>query len=107
MVKQSFDRVRPRTEAGDDRIVVIDGEVRVPDRDGKRALFSSEPEPPSFGSVAITCTRCDARSVVSWGAALKLAFPSIPALVPGTGVRVWLKCPACRRRSWSVVSLRY
>lgn len=103
----TFDRVRPRSaDAADERIIVIDGEVRVPDREGKRALFSNEPEPPSLGSVAMTCTRCEARSVVSWGRALRLAFPSVPALVPGSGVRVWLRCPTCQQRSWVDLSLR-
>lgn len=108
MPDQTFDRVRPRTaHAGDERITVIDGEVRVPDREGKRALFSGEPEPPSLGSIAMTCTRCDARSVVSWGAALRLAFPSVPVVVPASGVRVWMKCPTCDRRVWVDLSLRY
>ncbi len=63
-MSETFDRVRPRTaRASDEQIIVIDGEVRVPDREGKRALFSSEPEPPSLGSIAMTCTRCEARSV--------------------------------------------
>lgn len=48
-MSETFDRVRPRTaRASDEQIIVIDGEVRVPDREGKRALFSSEPEPPSL-----------------------------------------------------------
>ncbi len=106
-MSETFDRVRPRTaRASDEQIIVIDGEVRVPDREGKRALFSSEPEPPSLGSIAMTCTRCEARSVVSWAQALRLAFPSVPALVPGSGVRLWLKCPTCRDRSWVDLSLR-
>ena len=107
MPEQTFDRVRPRTaDAGDERIIVVDGEVRVPDREGKRALFSSEPEPPSLGSVAMTCTSREARSVVSWTRALRLAFPSVPALVPGSGVRIWIKCPTCEERSWIDLSLR-
>lgn len=108
MREQTFDRVRPRTaDQADERIIVIDGEVRVPDREGKRALFSSEPEPPSLGSIAMTCTRCEARSVVSWSRALRMAFPSVPALLPGAGARIWIKCPTCQRRSWVDLSLRY
>lgn len=107
MTKPTFDRVRPRTGAAEERIGLVDGEIRVPDREGKRALFSGEPEPPTLGSVAITCTRCDARSVVPWGKALRLAFPSVPALVPGAGVRVWMRCRTCRHRTWNVLSLRY
>lgn len=102
----SFDRVRPRNL--DEKESLLDeGRLRVPDREGKRALFSDAPEPPSFGSVAITCTKCDSRSVLSWSSALRLAFPSVPAVAPGSGVRLWLKCPSCRQRSWTEVSLRY
>ena len=102
----SFDRVRPRNL--DEKESLLDeGRLRVPDRDGKRALFSDAPEPPTFGSVAITCTKCDSRSVLSWSSALRLAFPSVPAVAPGSGVRLWLKCPSCRQRSWTEVSLRY
>ena len=106
MATSSFDRVRRRNLEERDRIVE-NGEVRVPDREGKRALFSAAPEPPTFGSVAITCTKCECRSVVSWSGALKLAFPSIPAVAPGSGVRMWLKCPACRQRSWVGLSLTH
>lgn len=117
MSKPTFDRVRPRTGSTDrgstrpsdseGRLGMVDGEIRVPDREGKRALFSGEPEPPTLGSVAITCTRCEARSVVPWGKALRLAFPSVPALVPGAGVRIWMRCRTCRNRTWNVLSLRY
>ena len=102
----SFDRVRPRNL--DEKESLLDeGRLRVPDREGKRALFSDAPEPPTFGSVAITCTKCDSRSVLSWSSALRLAFPSVPAVAPGSGVRLWLKCPSCSQRSWTEVSLRY
>lgn len=101
----SFDRVRPRA-LSEPESPLVDGEVRVPDREGKRALFSDAPEPPTFGSIAITCTRCEARSVVGWTRALRLAFPSVPALVPGTGMRVWMRCPTCQHRSWNVLSVR-
>lgn len=104
MTPQSFDRVRPRGAAESDQRP-SEGQAKVPDREGKRALFSAAPEPPSLGSVALTCTRCEARSVVSWTTALRLAFPSVPAVAPGSGVRLWLKCPTCKRRSWVEMSL--
>jgi hypothetical protein len=104
MPSPSFDRVRPRTTTSPPE--QPEGQpTRVPDREGKRVLFSATPEPPSFGSVAITCTRCEARSVISWSSALKLAFPSVPAVVPGSGVRLWLKCPTCRQRAWVEISM--
>lgn len=102
----TFDRVRPRSATPADRYAAPDGDLRVPDREGKRALFSGEPEPPTLGSVAITCTRCEARSVVPWGKALRMAFPSVPALVPGSGMRVWMRCRTCRHRTWNELSLR-
>jgi len=99
----SFDRVRPRNLAGKEG-PDPEVQVRVPDREGKRALFSATPEPPSFGSVVITCTHCESRSVISWTSALRLAFPSIPAVLPGSGFRLWLKCPTCRKRAWVEMS---
>ena len=107
MSSHAFDRVRPRHADDSSAIEIVNGEVRVPDREGKRALFSEAPEPPTFGSVAMTCTKCEARSVVSWTRALRLVFPSVPALVPGSGVRLWLKCPTCSERAWVDLSLRY
>ncbi|MCB0919502.1 MAG: hypothetical protein KDC39_13155 [Actinobacteria bacterium] len=105
MTNDSFDRVRPRN-LDPQRVGIVDGNIKVPDREGKRALFSEEAAPPALGSVALVCGSCDTRTVVSWAKALKLAFPSVPAVVPGTGVRVWMKCPACRDRGWVEVSLR-
>lgn len=99
MPEQSFDRLRPR---GDDATDA----TRVPDREGKQALFSSQPEPPTLGSVALRCTLCDARSVVSWAKAVRLAFPAVPAALPGAGARLWMRCPTCGRRAWVVISLK-
>ena len=101
----SFDRVRPRSEESDRTVGLVDGTSQVPDREGKRALFSSEPAPPTLGSVAMVCSRCETRSVVSWSRALRLAFPSVPALVPGNGIRVWMRCGTCERRAWVDLSL--
>jgi hypothetical protein len=101
----SFDRVRPRSKQTDRTVGFVDGESQIPDREGKRALFSSEPAPPTLGSVAMVCNRCETRSVLSWSRALRLAFPSVPALVPGNGVRVWMRCGTCERRSWVDLSL--
>lgn len=102
--KPTFDRVRPRSEESD-RPIGVDGEGQVPDREGKRALFSSEPAPPTLGSVAMVCSGCGTRSVVSWSRALRLALPSVPALVPGSGVRVWMRCRTCNQRAWVDLSL--
>ena len=102
----NLDRVRPRSQEPERVVGMVDGEVRVPDREGKRALFSNEAAPPTLGSVSMSCLRCDTRSVVSWSKALKLTFPSVPALVPGAGVRVWMRCQTCHERAWVDLSLR-
>jgi hypothetical protein len=101
----NFDRVRPRSDS-DSSFGLVDG-VRVPDREGKRALFTSESAPPALGAVSLTCTRCETRSVVSWSKALRLAFPSVPAVVPGSGIRIWMRCASCDERAWVDLSLRY
>lgn len=97
---QSFDRLRPRDASG------AAGPAVTRDREGKRALFSELAEPPAAGSVALTCSRCDARSVVSLATVLRVAFPAVPAVLPRQGFRANMKCPACSERSWLAVSLR-
>jgi ribosomal protein S27AE len=98
--EQSFDRVRPRAAGAA-------GRAKTTDREGKRALFSEVAAPPSAGSVALDCSKCGARSVVSMATLWRVAFPAVPAVVPGHGVRANMKCPACGERSWLTVSLRH
>lgn len=74
--------------------------VRSSDPQGKRSLFSDEVSPPSVGSVALHCERCDCRSVVSVIQAAKLATPMLYLPSPGRTNKVWMKCPACETRSW-------
>lgn len=76
------------------------------DPQGKRALFSDEISPPSLGSVALHCEKCDCRSVVSMVQAARLAMPGVYVPVPGRTDRVWMKCPECSARSWVRVRLR-
>ncbi len=98
---QSFDRVRPRdAEAGAATL-----SVTTSDREGKRALFSEVTSPPSTGSVALTCSRCGVRSVVSVASLWRASLP-VPVMIPGQGLRASLKCPACGERNWMAVSLR-
>jgi len=97
---QSFDRVRPRDAAAGA------GQATTTDREGKRALFSEVAAPPTTGSVALVCGKCDARSVVSVAALWRRGLPAVPAVVPGQGFRANMKCPACGERSWLMVSLR-
>jgi hypothetical protein len=62
--------------------------------------------PPSVGSVALQCTKCQKRSVVSMVKAAKLAFPSVYVPAPGRTDRVWMKCPACKHRAWIHVKIK-
>ena len=88
-----FDRVRPRSATS------AAGHPPVADREGKRALFSDgTPEPT--GALTLHCRGCRADSTMSWGAAVRRALPSVPLAVPGKGLRLHMKCPACGKRSW-------
>lgn len=98
---QSFDRVRPRSV---DPKQVADRSTTI-DREGKRALFSDVTTPPAAGSVSVFCRRCDAKTVLPMGRALRVALPSLPVMVPGRGLRLNSKCPACGERSWLAVSM--
>lgn len=80
--------------------------AREDDHQGKRALFSGADQPPSVGSVAVDCPKCDRRSVISVVRLAKLALPGLYLPVPGSSHRAWIKCPACGERSWVSVSLK-
>jgi hypothetical protein len=110
----SFDRVRPRTGAGRVGSALQDAE-------GKRALFSSapteQPVSPAPGAVTIECSRCGTERVLSPVAAARALLPSVPmSLRFGFGSQetrlglgrsgVLLRCPTCRRASWSQVTIR-
>lgn len=76
------------------------------DPQGKRSLFSDEVAPPALGSVALECSTCQVRSVVSFVQATKLALPSLYLPTPGRVDQVWMKCPACRKRNWMKVRVK-
>ena len=79
----------------------------VSDQQGRRALFSAgpgdapaDPPPATTGAVVVECGSCGERTVLSPVTALSHAVPSLhlPYLKPGHGS--WMRCPACRRRTW-------
>lgn len=98
----SFDRIKPANTAEPKAGPVVD--ARVDDVQGKRALFSGADQPPAIGSVALDCTRCDRRSVVSYVRLLKLMTTGFFVPMPIIGQRAWVKCPACRHHAWANVS---
>ena len=99
----TFDRIPRRGRAAEPLGEADAARGAASDHEGKRALFSGASQPPTTGSVAITCTRCGRRSVVSL---LRLARLSVPGLhLPVVEDRrpawkAWLTCPACRTRAW-------
>jgi uncharacterized protein with PIN domain len=101
-----FDRMRPRTAPGVEPespagvIRPVSAAPRPRDSEGKVALFSAaEQQRASRASVSITCSRCDAETVVSPFRAVRLLVPSLHMF----GLRrypSWLRCPACRHHTW-------
>ena len=82
------------------------------DLDGKRALFSAPvsaaptERPAAPGAVLVDCGSCGERSVLTPPGALALAVPSVhlPFLKRDHGS--WMRCPACRRRTWVSVQIQ-
>lgn len=88
------------------RIPTPEQRNRKQDPQGKRSLFSEQEAPPALGSVALHCTKCEKRSVVSVVKAAKLAMPLLYVPTPGRVDRVWMKCPSCESRAWVKVSFK-
>ncbi len=103
-VGPSFDRIKPQAKATDAPTPNVT--PREDDHQGKRALFSDAVQPPSVGSVALACSGCNSRSVVSYVRLAKMSVTGFHLPVPGMGYRAWLKCPACERHTWVTVSIR-
>jgi hypothetical protein len=114
-VSATFDRVRHRAGTATTA-------PRLADAEGKRALFSPAALPAApaarFGAVSLRCGRCGAVTVLGGLAAARALLPS---LVLGVRVRrgareravglaggrcAFARCPACRRFSWSALSVR-
>lgn len=98
-----FSRIRPAGSAP------TGAESAPPDHEGRRALFSAGERPEesgTVGSVVVSCGACDAETVLSPTAALRLAVPSLhlPYLRRGHGS--WMRCPACRQHTWVSVQIR-
>lgn len=93
-----FDRLRPRSpDRSEEPPALAEG---VPDHEGKRALFSAADQPAATGGVTIECSSCGARSVVSARQAVRLALPSFHLPLIRRQHGSWMRCPACRRRTW-------
>jgi hypothetical protein len=112
-----FDRVRPRSPRPVSNISPVGHDAQ-----GKRALFSSAAETgtPGVGSALVECARCQERSVMSLGKAMRAMLPSLHLGVRighGDDVRsfsvlkhdypTYMRCPACGRPSWVRLTLQF
>ena len=102
MSDQGFDRLRRRS---------VDPPVageRPPASDpmGRRALYSVAEQPPALVAVAVECSRCGQTTVVTPRALVGLALPSLHLPFLHGRHSSWLRCPACRRRTWVRLGLR-
>jgi hypothetical protein len=100
-----FDRLRPHRAAPAQKPRQAVGA----DREGKRALFSPEVPPvgePPVGAVRVDCSACEATTVLTPRQALRAALPSVHLPFGKRNYRSWMRCPACRRRTWVRVGLR-
>lgn len=100
----SFDRIKPPPQPVESSATTVSS--REDDQQGKRALFSNAQQPPSVGSVALQCSRCNRRSVISYVRLAKMTVTGFHLPVPGVGHRAYLKCPACEQRCWITVTLK-
>jgi len=73
---------------------------------GRRALYSVAEQPPALGAVEIECSRCGQTTVVTPRALVGLAMPSLHLPFLRRRHSSWLRCPACRTRTWVRLGLR-
>ena len=60
---------------------------------------------PARGPLTVACSRCGSVTRVGLVEFLALQFP-VGAWLPGRTFDRWMTCPACRRRTWTSVTLR-
>ena len=77
------------------------------DPEGRGALFSGAAEEPPPGSITLRCSGCRRTSVLT---PLQLITLSIPSLHLWPILRhhpSWMRCPACRRRTWVALAIKF
>ena len=101
MSEQGFDRLRRLTVEPPPA-----GPGGRPDPLGRRALYSVAEQVPALGAVTVECSTCDQTSVVTPRALVPLALPSLHLPLLRGRHPSWMRCPACRRRTWVRLGLR-
>jgi hypothetical protein len=94
-----FDRLRPRVPESS-------SSVRPSDPEGRRALYSVVGQSPSLGAVTIQCSSCERTSVVTPRRLIGLAAPSLHLPLLKRHHSSWMRCPACRQRTWVRLRVR-
>jgi len=103
-----FDRIKSRSEPEQPR---GRGPMPAPraDSDGKHALFSQQPPALSalpFGALSLTCSTCRTTTAMTVAQVLTAAVPSLHLPVLRRDFPSWMRCPACRRRTWVRLRIR-
>jgi hypothetical protein len=104
-VSGQFDRLRPRPGAA-----APASRRRPSDPEGKHALFGLETlptRPPLVATVTVDCSACQATTVLTPRQALLAALPSLHLPLFKRDHWSWLRCPACGRRTWVRLGLRW
>jgi hypothetical protein len=100
--EQGFDRLRRRSVdpgAAGHRPLTVDPL-------GRRVLYSVAEQRPALGAVEVECSGCRRTSVVTPLALVGLAVPSLHLPFLRGRHFSWLRCPACRKRTWVRLGLR-
>jgi uncharacterized protein with PIN domain len=80
------------------------------DPEGKRALFSPDAPPdraPLFGTVTVACSACEEVTVLTARQAVLIALPSLHLPLVKRNYPSWMRCPACGRRTWVRLTVRW
>lgn len=107
MTAEGFDRLRRRGPAvtpGSPGVWSASDGLRDPQ--GRRTLFTVAEQPPCLGAVTVHCSGCRVTSVLSPRKIVTLALPSLHLPLIKRGFPSWMRCPACRRRTWVRLGIR-
>ena len=77
------------------------------DPEGRGALFSGAAQEPPPGSITLTCSSCRRTSVLTPLQLIVLAIPSVHLWPLLRHHPSWMRCPACRRRTWVALAIRF
>ncbi len=100
---EGFDRLRRRghgpTPSGGPAPSTGPAPLRM-DPEGRSALYSVSTQGPPPGAVTVTCSECEQTTTVSPQRLAVLAVPSVHLPLLRKDHPSWMRCPACRRRTW-------